>query len=186
MPRFIERLRGLVRNRSGSILIELAVAMPVLVLITLGGIEISRYVLINQKLDRVAASTSDLVAQAETISATDISNLLEAAKFVIRPFELAANGVVIVSSVSASDGNPPVVSWQQTGGGSLAATSAIGTPGGNATLPAGFTVASGDNVIIAEVFYDYVPWPVSGVTSATRLYHQAFFRPRFGALTTLQ
>ena len=72
------------------------------------------------------------------------------------------------------------------GGGALAAASAVGSPGGNATLPPGFTVVSGDNVIIAEVFYDYVPWPISGVTSPTRLYHVALFRPRFGALNALQ
>ncbi len=186
MARIVHRLRKLLGDRSGSILIELAVAMPILTTITLGGIEVSRLVLINQKLDRVAASTSDLVAQAETISATDISNLFEAAKFVIKPFELADRGVVIVSSVSAIDGNPPQVNWQQSGGGALAAASAVGSPGGAATLPPGFTIISGDNVIIAEVFYDYVPWPISGVTSATRLYHQALFRPRFGALNALQ
>lgn len=160
--------------------------MPVLVLITLGGIEASRYVLLNQKLDRVAASTSDLVAQAETISATDISNLYEAAKFVIRPFSLAEQGVVIVSSVSATGSQPPKVNWQHKGGGTLNAASAIGAPGGNASLPPGFTVVAGDNVIIAEVFYDYEPWPISGVTSNKRLYHLALFRPRFGVLTALQ
>ncbi len=186
MAPIVHRLRKLLGDRSGSILIELAVAMPILTTITLGGIEVSRLVLINQKLDRVAASTSDLVAQAETISATDISNLFEAAKFVIKPFELADRGVVIVSSVSAIDGNPPQVNWQQSGGGALAAASAVGSPGGAATLPPGFTIISGDNVIIAEVFYDYVPWPISGVTSNRRLYHFALFRPRFGALNALQ
>lgn len=186
MARIVRRLRKLLGDRSGSILIELAVAMPVLTLIALGGIEISRFVLLNQKLDRVAASISDLVAQSETISTTDISNLFEAAKFVIKPFELADGGVVIISSVSASDGNPPLVNWQQTGGGALVVASAVGSPGGNATLPPGFTIISGDNVIIAEVFYDYVPWPISGVTSSARLYHRALFRPRFGSLNALQ
>ena len=70
MARIVHRLRKLLGDRSGNILIELAVAMPLLTTIALGGIEVSRLVLINQKLDRVAASTSDLVAQAETISAT--------------------------------------------------------------------------------------------------------------------
>lgn len=181
----LKRLRRLIVDRTGGILIEVAVAMPILVLITLGGIEVSRYVLLNQKLDRVAASTGDLVAQAETISATDIDNLFEAAKFVIKPFTLTDQGVIIVSSISTTGGQPPKINWQHTGGGTLVVPSAIGVPGGNATLPPGFSVVPGDSVIVAEVYFDYVPWPVSGVTSNKRLYHLALFRPRFGSLTAL-
>ena len=52
-------------------------------------------------------------------------------------------------------------------------------------LPQGFTVVAGDSIIVAEVIYDYVPWPVQGVTTPSKLYHRALFRPRFGALRAL-
>ncbi len=184
--RFSNPLKRLFRDRSGNALIETAIVMPILTLNILGGMEISRYVLLNQKLDRVAASIGDLVAQAETISALDIDNLFEAAKFVIKPFSLGSNGAVIVSSIGAADGNPPMVNWQRNGAGSLVAASALGAAGANATLPQGFTVPSGSNTIVAEVFYDYTPWLMSGITSPSRLYHRALFRPRLGSLTTLQ
>jgi Flp pilus assembly protein TadG len=179
-------LKRLFKDRSGNALIETAFVMPILVLIILGGVEISRYVLLNEKLDSVAASIGDLVAQAETISATDVDNLFEAAKFVIKPFSLGDNGAVMVSSVGATDGDPPTVRWRRSGGGALSVTSELGAVGANATLPAGFTVPSGDSTIVAEVFYDYTPWLLSSVTSPPRLYHRAMFRPRFGALTTLE
>jgi Flp pilus assembly protein TadG len=185
-PRFANSLKRLFGDRSGNALIETALTMPILVLIILGGVEISRYVLLHQKLDRVAASIGDLVAQAETISATDVDNLFEAAKFVLKPFSLGDNGAVVVSSIGATDGDPATVRWRRSGGGTLAATSELGAVGSDATLPQGFTVPSGDSTIVAEVFYDYTPWLFSGVTSPSRLYHRALFRPRFGALTSLE
>lgn len=179
-------LNRMFRDRSGSILIETAVLMPILILIILGGVEISRYVLLNQKLDRVAASIGDLVAQAETISITDIDNLFASTKYVINPFSLGSQGTVILSSVGATGGDPPIVRWQRSGAGSLVVASALGAAGSNATLPSGFSVVSGDSAIVAEVFFDYTPWLLSSVTSPSRLYHRALFRPRFGALTSLE
>jgi Flp pilus assembly protein TadG len=122
-------IRSLAHDRSGSILVEFSLAMPLLAVIMLGGLEISRYVLLNQKLDRVAGSIGDLVSQAETISVTDLTSLFDATPFVVSPFALAGQGVVFVSSVSASDGDPPLVNWQHSGAGSLAATSMVGAPG---------------------------------------------------------
>lgn len=83
-------------------------------------------------------------------------------------------------------GGPATVRWRRSGSGTLAATSELGAVGADATLPQGFTVPSGDSTIIAEVFYDYTPWLFSGVTNPSRLYHRALFRPRFGALTSLE
>jgi hypothetical protein len=53
------------------------------------------------------------------------------------------------------------------------------------TLPTGFVVADGQTIIVAEVFYDYVPWILGNITGATQIYHRALFRPRYGGLTTL-
>ena len=36
-----------------------------------------------------------------------------ASEYVMKPFDLATDGNVVVSSISASGGNPPVVSWQR-------------------------------------------------------------------------
>ena len=178
--------RDLCRDNGGASLIELGFAMPVLITLLLGGIEIARYVLLHQKLDRVASSIADLVSQAEVISVADMQNIFDAAQFVAKPFDLPGAGTVIVSSVSNPIGAPATkVNWQQSGAGSIPATSQVGTPGGGATLPAGFTVADGQTIVIAEVFFDYVPWILGDFTGANQIYHRALFRPRYGGLTTL-
>jgi len=173
-------------DRSGASLIELGFAMPVLVTLLLGGVEIARYVLLHQKLDRVSSSIADLVSQSETISVGDLQNIYDAAQFVAKPFDLPASGTVIVSSVSNPIGGPTTkVNWQKSGAGNVPATSQVGTAGGAATLPTGFTVADGQSIIIAEVFFDYVPWILGDFTEANQIYHRALFRPRYGGLTTL-
>lgn len=173
-------------DRSGASLIELGFAMPILVTLMLGGVEIARYVLLHQKLDRVSSSIADLVSQAETISVPDLQNIFDAAQFVAKPFDLPASGTVIVSSVSNPLGSAGTkVNWQKSGAGNIPATSQVGAAGGAATLPAGFTVADGQTIIIAEVFFDYVPWILGDFTSANQIYHRALFRPRYGGLTML-
>ncbi|MPY69760.1 MAG: hypothetical protein GEU92_06715 [Alphaproteobacteria bacterium] len=178
-------IRRLIGDRRGNLMVELAMAMPVLTLLTLGGLEVSRYVLLHQKLDRVAGTVGDLVAQAETLTAADVDSLFDAARHVAMPFDLPGAGIVIVSSVGTDSGLNPQINWQRSGGGGLAASSRVGPAGGSAALPPGLTLEEGETVIVAEVVYAYVPWVLGGVTTAGELYHRAFFRPRFASLANL-
>lgn len=183
MIRFIRAL--IFRDSRGSIITETAFLLPVLLILLIAGIEIVRFALLQQKLNRAAVSMADLVAQSETLTAADLNSLFAAVQFVVQPFDTGTQSRVIVSSISASDGNPPIVDWQRFGAGSASATSDLGVEGANATLPAGFEVRSGENVIFAEVVYDYQPLLFTQFMSARRVKHQALFRPRFGALSTL-
>jgi Flp pilus assembly protein TadG len=175
----------LVGDRSGNVLLEFGFAVSILATLTMGGVEIARYVLMHQKLERVVASVGDLISQVEILTTTHVTNMFDAAQHVIKPFELADNGVVVVSSVSGVADSEPQINWQMSGGGSLIAPSQIGIEGGDATLPAGFTLVPGDTAIIAEVFYEYTPWMFEGVAEPGRQYHRALFRPRYGSLSVL-
>lgn len=178
-------LKRLSRDRRGSILAEFALSFPVLVLLILGGVEIGRYILLQQKLEGIAVGIADLVSQAETLTVAEVDDLFAAVDHIARPFSLGSDGLVIVSSVSASNGNPPQVNWQRTGGGTGSATSAIGAPGEAATLPAGFVVRDGETVIVGEVYYSFSPFFGQSILPSSELYNRAMFRPRFGALTSL-
>jgi Flp pilus assembly protein TadG len=180
-------LFGVVRDKAGVAIAEFALAFPFLVLLLLGGFEIGRYVLLEQKLESVAVQTADLVSQAQSISTSELDDIFLAASSIMAPFSLGDKGVIIVTSVSASGGQPAKVNWQRAGGGTASATSLIGTPGGNATLPAGFVVRNGESLIVAEAFYNFTPllnFPLVPL-SAKQLYGEGLYRPRFGSLSTL-
>ena len=182
--RLLPSLHGFARDRRGSVLMELAIGLPILVMILLGCFEAARFVLLDQKLARVAASTSDLVAQAEGISEAQITDLFSAADASAMPFDLAGTGRVIISSVTKPTTADPTVAWQRISSGTVAATSAIGTAGQTATLPAGLSLRQGENIIVAEVFYNYTPVFLGATrfTSAS-LYEVSYNRPRIINLT---
>ena len=179
LRRFIDALK---RNSKGSILIETALIIPAIMVLATGGFEVTRFALCYQKVNRIAVSMADLVSQAKTVNESDIAGLFDAVEHIGAPFNVTTNGEVIITSVSLDTNGIPTVNWQRSGGGSYAATSKIGTPGGTATLPTGFTLTPGDTVIIAEAFYNYAPAIFDDVVKPTVLYNVAYFRPRLGTL----
>lgn len=179
--RAIRRLLPLRSDRRASVSVELALTLPMLIALLGGGLEVTNYVLIHQKLERTSATISDLVAQSARMTEGQMQSLFSATALVMKPFDLSTDGNLVVSSISASGGNPPVISWQRSSGGGDN-DSRFGVQGGEATLPAGLTVRDGENIIACEAFYHYQPMLFEGVLEETTLYRFAFFRPRFGKL----
>lgn len=178
-------LRRFLAERRGAILVELAVALPVIVAIIIGGFDTGRYVLLHQKMDRAAATIADLVSRPTTISSAEIDVMFSAVQELMNPYDMSTRGYVIVSSVSQPAGNDAVIDWQYAGGGSLSATSEIGVEGGTPTMPAGFEMRDDENVIVTEVFYDYEPAFLGFVMEPGVLWHFAIRRPRRGDLSEL-
>lgn len=180
-----ELRRWLRRDTRGVAIVDFALMSPLLVGLTMGGIEIGRYALLNQKLSRVATNTSDLVSQAEFLTEDDVAQVFVASEFSLKPFQLGTDGLIIISSVS-TDNNPnnPQINWQRSGGGAAVIGSQVGTPGGGtASLPHGYQMKANRNIIIAEVYYNYSPFFWAGATTPRQLEHFAVYRPRLGALT---
>jgi len=178
-------LGRLISDRRGVALVETAFAMILFMTMILGVVEVGRFVLLNQKLDRAGVTVADLVSQGETISANEVDSLMNAVEFVLQPFAMDANGAVIVSSVAATGTEEPKVMWQRSGAGELSISSHLGPVDADAELPAGVVVRAGESLIIAEVFYEFRPLLFSDLGEIS-LYHTAFFRPRFGFLTELE
>lgn len=186
VSRGVRRLwRRFREDRRGSFLVELAFTLPVLLVITIGSFDTGRYVLLHQKMNRAASTMADLVSRPSSISSSQIDLMFSAADELLQPFDLTGSGHVIVSSVSKAAGDAAVVDWQHSGGGSLSASSAIGTAGGAPSLPSGFTVRDGENLIVAEVFFDYEPYFLDFVLEPSVISHVAIRRPRRGDLSTL-
>jgi len=181
----LRRLRALVGDDRAVVLTEMAMAMPVIIVIALGGFEVARYSLLQQKLDRLSVTVADIVSQSTTLTAAQLDQIFAATGPIMRPFTIDADGVVIVSSVTATSGQGARVAWQRSGGGTLVEASAVGAVSQSAVLPAGFVVRDGENAIIAETYYDYVPMFAPALVPARRLYHLSLFRPRFGTLSAL-
>jgi TadE-like protein len=171
-------------NQFGVAASEFALLLPILIALLTGCFEVSRFILLRQKLDRASSSVSDLVSQSTGgVTPGALADIFTAADDQTQPFDLRNNGRVIVSSVFRSTtADPPFVEWQCWGGGSYVAASKVGTSkGGDATMPS-IDMGAGWNVIVAEVYYDYEPFLFRGIFEPQVFYHRSITRPRGGAI----
>jgi len=172
-------------DRGGNALMEFAFALPVLMVLLLGCLETTRYVLIQQKLDRTSASVADLVAQANTISESEVEAIIGLTGQLMQPYEFSNDGVVFVTSVTEDVDDGPMVQWQVDGAGVLSAASAIGVVDDPAVMPSGFAMRDAETVIVTEVFYTYRPWIFDRFIPEQTIYRLSVRRPRLGGLSTL-
>lgn len=187
----LNTLKRLLRKQDGLAYLEFAISLPFLLALLLGSIEVTRYILIAQKVEKTAVTISDVVAQSEDISTSELDSIIYAAAQVMQPYTFNTNGYVIITSVtqngSPSISNPPTIKWRYEGGGTWVQPSNIGSGvGATANLPGNLSLNNKDNIIITEVFYNYAPIIVSNtVISGGSIYKVGVFKPRLGDLSTL-
>jgi Flp pilus assembly protein TadG len=171
------------RSTEGVAGIEMAIITPVLVLMLCGGAEIGLYARSHFQASQMASTVADAVSRYEAVTSADISSIFSVSSDVMGSGDFSKNGYVILSSVSRTGGGAPVVSWQCKGG-AAANTSRIGSLAKTATLPGSLVLDATDNVIVAEVFYQYAPMFPNFIPVEKQVYKTAIFRPRLGSLTT--
>lgn len=173
------------RDARGVAVVEFALALPVLMTLFYGTIEVTRYILIVQKVEKLAHSVADVTAQSQTVTIASLNQVMSAASDIMSPFTLSTNGKVIVSSLyRAPAAANATVNWRYEGGGTLTATSQIGAVGSIPVVPGGFTFEERDNIIAAEVSYQFSPLISAQFFGTTTIYRSAFYKPRLGTLLT--
>lgn len=180
--RLLDRLR---RDTRGLSAIEFALVLPILAVLSVGTVEYSRLILLTQKLQSGTFLLADLTARDKTLSTEQLGNIFLAIDQVIQPFEFGTAGRAVLTSVGTDADAAPVVNWQCAGGGTLDATSRIGTGAGAAAeLPEDLGISTGETIIAAEVFYAYAP--LFGMGPPARVIRRsAFYKPRLGDLATM-
>ncbi len=146
-------------RESGVALIEFALVLPVLLLLIVGGIEITRFVLANQKVDKVANQMADFIAQVPEPSTVSASSpeLTSTFQKLMSPFGTADAGFV-VSVVNPSNPNDTTQPAEITSQSANNASSAIGGKGTKLNSDkdlGGIVLRSRDTLIIVEVSYKH-------------------------------
>lgn len=188
--RFRRLVRAFVPAPGGSVAVEAALLLPLLLILMNATYEVAHYALAVNKVDRSAQTLSQLLARAPSIASGDTRNSVPfiAAGAVAQPFDINARGRTVVSVVvdREDDGAVgPFVLWQTTTG-KARKTSRVGGGGGAAILPPGL-VAPGGSLVVVEVFYDYRPtlWGelLKDMGSGdVEVYRVAYYMPRIAAL----
>lgn len=178
---FARHLWRLRRDECGSILTELALALPLFVTFLTGIVEVGNYLLVNLKLQHSVVSIADLVTRDEEISEDVLADIFNAAPQIMAPFPMGEDALVIISAISQAEDTPASIFWQRAGGGTLAIASEFGIEGEAPSLPDGLTMRDDETILATEIYYSYEPIVFQFIPAQT-LRKQSFFRPRIGAL----
>lgn len=180
----MRRLLISLRESRGLALVEFAFILPLLLLLIWGALEISRYIIIAQMVDKSSYALANMTAQympaTDARKSNEISvNAMETQIFpqferLMAPYDDAADRVAIISSVTKRDGRIRI-DWQIAGGGNLqneATTSIVsglkpsaigaGVQGRPVSFPADIanrlaTMPENENMLVCETFYHYQP-----------------------------
>lgn len=178
-------LSRFVRNDSASSLIEFALSLPILLLMFLGATEVTRYILVMQKVDNAAYTIADIITRTEaaisepaqpgSLTVATLDDAINTLDDLIAPYDTLGRTTVIVTSFQKPDAtSDPIIRWQKAQGvlgasivSSISGTAPINTQPALRNAPVGFspTVAQSiaqyggmknrENVIAVEVFYRY-------------------------------
>ena len=170
----------LIDDERGAVAAEFAFAVPLLVLLLIGGFDYGRYILLHQKVQRTTSTIADLVAREET-DATTVGPVLDAAQHVMTSFDLDDRLIVIVTEIRGDNNDKPIITWQASDGHWLvdAPSSAIGAVGDEAAVPAGYaTLPEGEILIAAETYYRPSGFFLPQFNDEL-VYHRSLYRPRW-------
>lgn len=173
------------RDESGSILVELAVSIPLFLTLLTGVVEVGNYLLMTLKVQHTVISVSDLVTRDEDITEGVMADIFQAVPQIMAPFPTGERSVAIVSAISQNEDTPASVFWQRAGGGSYDAASTFGAEGDPVDLPAGLTLRDNETILATEVYYRYEPLVFDFILPKT-IRKVAYFRPRIGSLQEIE
>ncbi|MBX9620718.1 MAG: pilus assembly protein [Alphaproteobacteria bacterium] len=167
----------------GTVAIELAIILPVLLLLFVGMFDISNFIFCRNKMNRTAQELSNVITR-DNLTKPQLDSILQGANLIAEPFNFQTSGKVIVTSISKQDSSkPPAIMWQDS-----YPSGATGSKVTNmSALPGNIVLGTGETIIVTEVFYTYQPtFPGYVLKSGqTDIYALAVKVPRKGSMITL-
>jgi Flp pilus assembly protein TadG len=171
------RIKRFARDSRGAAAVEFALVTPLMLTMYFGMVELSSGVAIDRKVTMVSHTLSDLVAQASSVTDTDISNVFNAASAMMTPY-LASPLTTKITEVSIDNtGKATVVCSRSWSSGSGVTSGYTKNAVVTSSIPAGLIV-NNTSLIWAEAQYVYTPTIGYVVKSAVTLSDQFFARPR--------
>ena len=188
----IAAFRRLLRDRRAVSLLEFGLMLPLFLGFVLAGIEFANYVMANNRVQRMAAMSADLVAQSGTgsvgVGEGQIYDLFSALDLTANPFDLRRYGRVVITAVQGTDTNSDGVVenrilWQRFDGNFITPPMlGCNTSTAIATLPNARQMLIDEILFHVQVSYQYRPifssTPFRWLSLPTSFTRSAMFRAR--------
>lgn len=157
------------QDTSGLAAIEVALTLPILLVLLLGVVDTGNVVLLSKKTTGAAGIAADLLTRGASVNATEMSDALMAARMAIDPFDRAPFGLDVAAIQFQGVSATPTIVWRQTFNM---------TPNADVlTLAAGLGL-QGEGVMVVTTRYLYQPVFTSILTGDIALEEVAVTRGR--------
>jgi Flp pilus assembly protein TadG len=188
----ILRLRRLGADESGLALTEFAYSLPIVMVLALGGLEVTSLALAHLRVNQIAVTAADNAARvASQMDETDIAEIFAGAQAAGQAIDIGANGRVVLSSLQhngLTGGNAgQMINWQRCYG-SYAEAPRYGTENTgrtNNSLAAGMgpvgrriTAQSGTAIMFVEVTFEYEPVVFGELLGTQEIHYETAFNVR--------
>ena len=180
-PSRLDRLARFRGDTGGVAAIEFAMVVPLMIMMFVGTVEFSQVITVDRRVSQVASATADLVARTKSLSATEMTGVLQVVGELIKPYDATLLKLTVMNvKASPTDATDTKVCWHRTHNGG------VSTPANNSayTLPTG-VVEQGDSVIVTEVEYNYSPLIFNYfITGPKKLEEKFYLKPRLSSFVT--
>jgi Flp pilus assembly protein TadG len=168
----MRRARLLARQESGMAAVEFSLILPILVVLWLGGVEMTEGLSVDRRLNNLAAAIGDLSARSKTLTYADVNTIFNLGPAAMYPY---ATGTLKmrVTAVNMDASKNAKVAWSRGSGITAYAEKASM----NSVVPATLRVAN-SQIIMAETYYTYTPTVGYMLTGGVPLSDRLFFVPR--------
>ncbi|HUO11774.1 MAG TPA: TadE/TadG family type IV pilus assembly protein [Caulobacteraceae bacterium] len=139
--------RRLFHDARGVAAVEFALIAPLLLLLYFGVVELTQGAMTEQRAAHTASTIADLVAQDQTITAAQVSDIFSVGGTLMYPYPTTTLKMR-VSSLTADAHDNVTVAWSQASG-----MTAL-TKGASVTVPAN-VISAGGSAIMGETQYTY-------------------------------
>lgn len=172
---FLRRFR---RDRSGLAALEFALILPAMLVLYIGGVELTDGISIKRKLGHVASAMSDLVAQDTAIAdTTEMNDIFKAGQAIMAPYSTSLLKAQVVAITVDAD-KKATVSWAQALNGADCLTK-----GSAITVPTDLLSAS-SFMILVKTAYAFTPSMGYGLTGTYDMHDTLYQLPRTGKAIT--
>jgi hypothetical protein len=184
----------LARNVRGAVIIEMALAIPFMVLVGFGGLEIANLTLTHTRISQLGLNTADNASRIAAgsnlaqpqVRETDVNEVFAGVEKQGGNLDFGRHGRIILSSLERNSDGGQWIHWQRCYG-DLNVESSYGDEG-TGQSGTGFkgmgpkdhevTAVAGTAVMFVEVYYDYQPMIYGKWLGSKRIHTTAAFNIR--------
>lgn len=153
-----------VRDDAGLAAVEFSLILPILVLLWIGGVEVTEALSVDRRINNLASSIGDLVSRTKTISAAELTAIFNLGPKAMYPScdspgkaTCASQGLGMrITAVNMDGTGTGSVAWSAASGAVTKYTALANNAQMNTLVPATLRVAN-SQVIMSEVYINYKP-----------------------------